>query len=86
MFVYFGASVGFFNGYRIDFIGYTDRHSQDLRQLKIRFLPHYPSHRENSPLNWIIPKGKFGNLSAISADDGVSFRLFCACTLIKHAV
>ena len=26
----------------------------------------------------IIPKEKFGNLSAISADDGVSFRLFRA--------
>ena len=31
-------------------------HSQDLRQLKTRFLPHYPNRRENTPLNWIIPK------------------------------
>ena len=31
-------------------------------------------------------KENFGNSSAISADDGVSFRLFQLCTLIKHAV
>ena len=45
---------------------------------KIRFLPHYPSRRENSPLNLTIPEEKFGHLSAISADDGVSFCLFRA--------
>ena len=60
----FGASVGFFSRlYRIQ---------------KIRFLPHYSGRGENSPLNLMIPEEKFGPLSAISADDGESFRLFRA--------
>ena len=69
----FGVSVGFFSRlYRIHL------HSQDIREQKIRFLPHYPSRGENSPLNLMIPEEKFGPLSAISADDGESFRLFRA--------
>ena len=58
----FRASVGFFNRlYRIHL------HFQNLRQQKLHFLPYYPSRRENSPLNLIIPEEKFGHLSAISA-------------------
>ena len=52
-------------------------HSQDLRQLKTFFRTRYTRHWENTP-NWIIPNEKLGNFPAISADNGVSFRLFCA--------
>ena len=51
---------------------------QELQQLKIRFLPHFPNHRENTLLTWIIPKEKFRNLTAISVEDGTRFGLFRA--------
>ena len=53
------------SAFSIDFIGLTHLHSQDLRHQKIRCLPQYPSRRENSRLNLIIPEEKFEHLSAV---------------------